>query len=272
MTIKRTLIISIACGLMAIILSALYLHLKEIEVAGGGELLEVLVAADDINSNTLIEPGLLRTQKVPRVFIQPGAIRDVRETLGRISIAGIKRGEQLMGTKLVIGGPKSGLSFKVPSGKRAVSIPVDDAKSAGGLLQPDDHVDVIVTFDYGEKDKADKYTYTLFQNVEVLAVGSSVHSMRKPEGIAIIEKESKDMFGSVASIGGVKSSTSVVTLALDPDEAQRLIFANDTGTVTLALRSPMDRLIDDDTEPVKVDTLTGRSGFTRKSYKEYRGQ
>lgn len=272
MTMKKTLILSIACGALAIILSALYLHIKEVEVAGGGELREVLVAAVDIKPHTLMEPGLVRIKKIPLAFIQPGVLSDVREVRGRVSIALIQRGEQVVGTKLVTGGPKIGLSFKVPKGKRAVSISVNEADCAGGLIQPDDYVDIIVTFDYGDDDNADKYTYTLFQGTPVLAVGSETYSPRNPEGIAVVEKKSKGMFGSAPSISSAGGKGKVVTFALDPDDAQKLIFADETGSITLALRSPMDGSIYGEVRPVKIDTLTGKAGFTRKNYREYRGK
>lgn len=273
MTTKKTLLLSIGCGVMAAILAALYLHIKEIEVAGGGELRPVLIAASDINAQTLMEPGIVRIKKVPRAFIQPDVLTDVNEIAGRVTVAKIRRGEQIVGTKLVMGGPESGLSFKLPDGKRAVSISVGDADSAGGLIRPDDNVDVVLTVDYGSSDRADKYTYTLFQNVPIIAVDNKTHSLKSPGGVAVVEKKSTEMFGSsLPGITRAGGGGKVFTFALDPEDAQKLIFANKTGDITLVLRSPMDRTVNADMEYVKVETITGKTGFTHKNYKEYRGR
>jgi pilus assembly protein CpaB len=270
MTMKKTLFISIACGILAVIMSALYLHMKELEVAGGGQLQEVLVAVADIKQQTLIEPGLVKIKKVPKIFVQPGALRSWKEGAGRVSLVHIKRGEQILGTKLVMGGAAGGLSSKVPSGKRAVSIAMSESNAAAGLVRPDDYVDVVVTFDYGDQGSPDKYTYTLFQNVNVLAVGSKTHSIRNPKGVVVVEEKSNGLFGSSSNLSQSRSKDVLITFALNPDKAQQLIFANQAGRITLALRSPTDRANFKDLSPVAVESLTGKAGFVQKNYKEYR--
>lgn len=272
MTTKKTLLISIASGLLAVILSAVYLHLKEIEVAGGGELRDILVAVVDIKTQTLLEPGMVAVKKIPRAFVQPDALTVNDSIDGRVSIANIKKSEQIIGTKLVMGGAESGVSFKLPKGMRAVSIAVSDSNSAGGLIQPDDRVDIIVTFNYGDGGREDKYTYTLFQNIPVLAVGNKIHSIRNPEGIAVVEKKSNEFFGSLPGISTNHAREKVLTLALEPIEAQRLIYADSAGEISVTLRSPTDRAISNNIIPVKLDSLTGRAEFTRKDYREYKGR
>lgn len=270
--LKKSLMTSAALGLAAFLFSSVYIHFKVKSVTGGGSLKEVVVAASDIGPHTMMEPGLAAVKKVPKVFIQPGAAMDLRDILGRVSVAPIKKGEQILTTKLVSAGGDSGLSPKIANGRRAVGIAVREESGVAGLIRPDDRVDVIVTFDYGDGEGSDKYTYTLFQDVEVLAVDSDIYSIRNPDGVVVVEKKSREMFASLPVSGTSRGDEIVVTLALMPDDVQKFIFAREAGIVTLSLRSPSDRAFFEGLTPVKVETLTGKMGFLKKGYREYRGR
>jgi len=167
MKLNKNLSISIACAFLALVVSYAYLSLKEREVSGGSESQAVLVAVTDIKPYTLMEPGLARYKKIPATYVQPGAVFDIRGLDGRVNTSIIRKGEQILENKLVVAGSESGLSFKIPDGKRAVSIEVSGANGVGGLVKPDDHVDILITFDYGDSERADMTTSTLFQDVEV---------------------------------------------------------------------------------------------------------
>lgn len=272
--VSKRLIASIGCGFLGITLSALYLHHKEVEITGGGRLQRVLVAAVDIDQYTLMEPGLVEVRSVPKRFVEPGALEDPGNLSGMITALAVKRGEQILGTKLVLGGSEGGLSAKIPKGKRAVSVLVADSDAAGGLIRPDDYVDVFVTFDYGDSDHSDKYTYTLFQNVEVLAVNSKAHSVRDPKNFPVVKKQENNIFGDMAPAPESRLSRrdNIVTVALDADESKELILADQAGYVSLALRSPVDGALIGDPKTLQTDSLTGKAGFVRKKYREYKGR
>lgn len=271
MKISKTTLISVMCGSSAVIIAIVYLKVREAAVSGGSEPVSVLSAATDIAEGTLMERGLVLSRKVPRAFVQPGAITALKDIQGKVSAAKIWRGEQILGTKLVASGSDSGLAPKVVRGYRAVSIELRKDQCAGGLIRPDDRVDVFATFDFGDGDRQDKYTYLLFQDVRVAAVDSEIHSFRDPTS-AMVEKKTKDIFSAAAPVSAVSSGGKVVTLLLGVDEAPKFIFARQSGEITLALRSPSDRAIYMDAAPVKIETLTGKSGYVNKNFREYRGR
>lgn len=117
---------------------------------------------------------------------------------------------------------RTGLSNQIPPESRAVSIPVDNITSVAGLVQPEDHVDIIGTFRFpnmqGEKG-FDTVTLTILQNVTILATG--------------------DDWGKYSTVSGAarRRGYSTVTLALSPKEAEMIIFASSKGKLSLSLRN-----------------------------------
>ncbi len=115
-----------------------------------------------------------------------------------------------------------------PSGKRAVTIMIDTLSAVGGLINPGDFIDIIAQLSIpvidGEKEK-ENVTSVLFQNLQVLAVGTNF----KPVGNALVYQAQQ------------KSRTLNITLALSPEEAGLLTFAQSNGKLNLSLRSPDER-------------------------------
>ncbi len=115
-----------------------------------------------------------------------------------------------------------------PPGKRAMTVDIESLDAVGGLVNPGDFVDVIghmkipKSADADEKAKPQEVTSVLFQNVQVLAVGTNF----KPSGNS---KVYEDQY---------KSKDLKVTLALDPEEASLLTFVKKNGNIQLMLRPP----------------------------------
>src|SRR3990172_5895795 len=146
---------------------------------GGGEELaagtsatsSVVVAKKDIPARTVLTAGMLKVSQVPTDQVLRGPFDDSAALVGQTTRQDIQANEQVTASKV---GPQTkaereeGLSFVIPSGKRAFSIQVTESSAVGGLVLPGDLVDVIAIFDGGDVgvDKA----VTLLQNVEVLAV------------------------------------------------------------------------------------------------------
>ncbi len=117
------------------------------------------------------------------------------------------------------------LSVHTPTGKRAITVMIDKLAAVGGLVNPGDKVDILahlsVPADPIDPNKKDKLTVTLFQNIEVLAVGLALTP--PPSGV-------EDRPASLP-----------ITFALSPDEASFLTFAQQNGTLQLVLRSSAER-------------------------------
>ncbi len=123
---------------------------------------------------------------------------------------------------------KPSLALKTPASKRAVTVMIDSLAAVGGLLNPGDVVDVIahLTVPDGSDDKTEKkntVTAMVFQNLEVLAVNTNLDET----GLYYDEQQ---------AAGALK-----VTVAVDPQEAGLLAFADKNGKLELALRSPDEK-------------------------------
>lgn len=116
----------------------------------------------------------------------------------------------------------SPFSTRTPRGKRAYTIRIDSLSAIGGLINPGDKVDIVGKLKVPDKGPV---TSVLFQNVEVLAVGTNF-------------KQAGDI--EVYSRQQVSNHLNV-TLALSPEEAGLMAFAQDNGSFKLSLRSPSER-------------------------------
>ncbi|MEW6170050.1 MAG: Flp pilus assembly protein CpaB [Candidatus Omnitrophota bacterium] len=230
---KIPLIIAAVCGLVAVVLINSYLSQQRQEAmrqaqmqtrrAAQEDLVRVLVAKNDIVQGKIVEEKDLKQEAVPKEYLQPKAATSLERVVGKITIASIAKGEQILLSKLALPGETGSLANRTPAGKRAITVPVDNIAGISGLLKPGDYVDVLskiptpVTGPDG-KQQMQLTTMPLFQNVLVLAVGSDVGG-----GAQTKEK-----------------GASTVTLALGPQEASLISFVQEQGKIQLLLRSPTD--------------------------------
>jgi len=230
------LIIAAAAGLIAVVLINAYLtQQKQLAaneaVAGQKNLTNVVIAARDIPSGAALKEDMLKEVSVNRNMLQPRAAQSTDRVVDMVSLAPISKGEQILMNKLAMAGREVSLSSKIPPGKRAITIPVDNVSSVGGMIRPGDHVDVIgsvpVPFMTAEGKQAVQVTsMPLFQDILVLAVGQ--------EFTAVPASQDKKETRTISNI---------ITLALDPQQANLIAFAQEQGKIRLVLRSPGDSQI-----------------------------
>ncbi|HEY5226127.1 MAG TPA: Flp pilus assembly protein CpaB, partial [Methylovirgula sp.] len=123
---------------------------------------DVLVAAKALPLGSVIQPGDLKWQSWPKAQVPPSVIRKstapgaLPDFKGALVRAPLGAGEPVYPDRLVKAGTASFLSAILPSGMRAVAINIDQQGSttAGGFILPNDHVDVIHTFEDKEAARA----------------------------------------------------------------------------------------------------------------------
>ncbi|MBI4125675.1 MAG: Flp pilus assembly protein CpaB [Deltaproteobacteria bacterium] len=273
MDLKKKLIFSGVLGVLAFIGILSYVRNKEQHLLQLSEMTYVLAAAKDILANTQIDETMVGRIQVPRKFVQPMALTSLRDAIGRVAFAPIHEGEQILGTKLIQLGSQTGLAMKIPVGFRAVSIAVNEVTGVAHLIRADDFIDVLGSFDFGDQAQAKKYTYTLFENIQVLAVEQNMG-----EGFTTgLPKEEKGEGVLSRLIAEQKAGGQgmTLTLAMSPEDAQRLVLSQETGSISVALRPRFgsDNILK--LEPVTPYDLTGLKSLIRQSkqptYMEYRG-
>ena len=234
---KIVLIIAIAAGLLAAILTRAYLASRDAEIekmksdfrASHGTM-TVLCFAENVPGGTALLEKHLGTRVVPESGLRGQALtkEQAPEIIGRRLVSGHRTGEIVFWSDIEGGNPiGSGLAADVKKKMRAVSINASGAAAVSGMVKPNDHVDVIGTFSFpktGEDGKPvmDLVTCTMLQNVLVLATGKDTAKTTSP-----------------LNFGGTAYST--VTLEVTPREAEMLVFCEQIkGRLALTLRNRND--------------------------------
>lgn len=182
---------------------------------------DVIAARSDIPEGTVITADHLGLVTIPEKFVQPYATSHATDLIGRVSVAPIAEGEQILKNKIreASEGTKGDtLSKLTPPGKRAITLGMDELTGVGGFVRPGDAVDVIWSFQVPVpgSNEAELVTTTLFQGLRVLAVG--------PQIIGRVEGDRHEGGGYTVTIG------------LDPQEASLLLYARERGKVEVSLR------------------------------------
>lgn len=235
---KRNIVIiaALVAGLAAAVLSRVYISSKENEVRREKEALvarygtmEVLAYARDTPAGTVLGADDLGKKRVPKMGLRGEAVEveSFREVIGRKILISHDAGEVLFWGDIE-GGDSSakGLSADIRRQMRAMSINVAGAAAVSGMVRPNDHVDVIGTFDFpsdeGKLKRGDPVTCTILQNVLVLATG-------------------RDTAKNLSKSFGSAQGYTTVTLQVTPREAEMLAFAEQIrGRLVLTLRNPND--------------------------------
>ena len=223
----------VAIGLALIAMLALWLYSRSLqEEVAGGQKLTILVAAEDIPAGARLAKSNLAIREVPEAYVHQSSIRksEANQIIGRPVAEKISQGQPLLWSdfEMAKSAATRRLSAAVQKGQRALTIPVDMSGSIAGMLRPGDHIDILGTFARAQQEFA---TVTLLQNVLVLATGE-----QRGSG----EGESEG-----PTTGNVRSFNNI-TLSVDPEEAELVVFAMQRGPINVALRSQEDVATFDD--------------------------
>ena len=249
---KIVLIASLVAGLLAALLTRFYIAAKDAEVKDLKDAInrkygtmEVLCYTKEIPSGTVLQKGDLGLKTVPAIGMRGQAltVESVMDVVGKKVIIGHRRGAVVFWADGEGGNPVAqGLSADIKRQMRAVSINCTGAASVSGMVRPNDHVDVIGSFDLSDPAKAGGskaksiVTSTILQNVLVLAVGKQTAKMRTQE------------------MGTAGYST--VTLEVTPREAEMLAFTEQMkGRLVLTLRNRNDTHYEKELPKVDFDRI-----------------
>lgn len=250
----KTLWISVGAALFAVFL--LYSWSQEQKAAlhkKFGSKVQVVVAGKDIAEMEPIDESMLEVAELPEDFKQPAAISNPDIIIGQMAAAPIKKGEQILNTKLLLPGKDTGLSMQVTPGKRAHTISIDEMRGVARLIKPGDRIDLIAAVETGSGLDKKKEVRTIMQDVPVLAVGQNIVDTVPAQ----LEGDGKENF-LLNNLRKVTNYTSI-TVEGSPTEVQLLIYILSTnpGSLFTVLRNPNDRYIN----PLKTvdnDDVMGR--------------
>ncbi len=222
MTRRMALVIALVCGLLAAVLTYIYLNSlkqKEAEQPLTREV-SVVTPIETIEAGTVIKAAMLRTKKMPEQEAPREAVGEIRQVAGDVAAEELTAGQPILASQLASRKGGVDLSFVVPSGMRAVTVALDPIIGVAGFLKPGDHVDVVVTFKIADE----VITRTVLQNVQLLALGETT----------IVSKERGT--GEEEAAEPKAKTQPNATLAVTPADAQKLIISDAQGTIRLVLR------------------------------------
>lgn len=179
---------------------------------------QVAVAARDLPAGHLLTPediGLEKLAQMPQ-----GGYATSSLLLGKTISQDIPKNQVLTKSSLL-----EGVAGMLAPGERAISIKVDEASAVGHKVQPGDWVDIFVVLRKDSQEVGDTQARMVLPRKRVLAYGAKI------QGESMDTESSKEQKNTVAR-------TAVV--AVQVDEINRLILAEQHGQMQLALRSPFD--------------------------------
>jgi pilus assembly protein CpaB len=162
------------------------------------------------------------------------AFSDPKDVIGRGIVMPMIQNEPFLPMKLAAKDGGTGLTPAIPPGLRAVSVKVNEVIGVAGYVLPGTHVDVVATVSPNQ-NQADMTTKVILTNVEVLAAGTKIERTTDKD---------KPM------------PVTVVTMLVDPEQAERLTLASTEGKIQLALRNPLDKTTPD-TPGIRPAVLLG---------------
>jgi pilus assembly protein CpaB len=250
---KRQIVLaaSLVAALLAAVLTRVYVSVKEAEVEESkARLLKrygsmyVLCFKRDMPAGSVVTRDDFNERLVPELGMRGQAVtRDnLVDILGRKTVTSHARNDVVFWSDIEGGNPRDkGLSAEIKRSMRAVSINATGAASVSGMIKPNDHIDIIGTFDLpnndGTRKKGEMVTCTLLQNVLVLATGRDTAKSR------------------TARQGGI-GGYSTVTVEVMPREAEILAFAEQIrGRLVLSLRNRNDTSTEKKLPTVDFNTI-----------------
>jgi pilus assembly protein CpaB len=182
--------------------------------------IDTLVAARVIPAGTMLTRDHVKVVQWPSSSRMEGSLGDPRNVVDRGAIVTIAANEPITESKLAAQGAGAGLPPTIPPGMRAMSVRVNEVVGVAGFVVPGTRVDVLVTFE-SRSQASESVARVVVSNVQVLTAGTRFDQ----------EKARTD---------NRPIPTSVVTLLVTPEDAQRLALAAAEGRITLILRNPLD--------------------------------
>jgi len=187
---------------------------REVEVAHR----YIAVAAKPLPTGTLVQADQVKLVAWPTRSPVPGSFTKVEDVVGRGLISSALENEPLTESKLAPREAGGGLPPSIPPGMRAMSVKVNEVIGVAGFVVPGTRVDVLASIDEGQ-DRS-PMTRAVVSNVQVLSAGTRYD-----------QEKSKD---------GKPIPSTVVTLMVTPEDAERIALATTEGKIMLTLRNPLD--------------------------------
>ncbi len=237
---RRSVLLIVAIVIAALGATLVFLYVQGINdrAVADQQPVKVLSATSQIESGETIEAaqsaGKLDLVDIPRANVLPGALTSTDSLAGEIALTTIYPGEQILPGRF--GVPGSRQTLTIPDGTMAISIQLDDPNRVAGFVVPGSKVAIFNSADTSTasgstsgSSTVGQFTRVLLPEVEVIGVGTTT----------ILNTTTTDPSGAQTT---EQIPSTILTLALTQDQAERVIFAKSNGTLTLGLLNDKSRV------------------------------
>jgi pilus assembly protein CpaB len=215
--------IAVVCALAAALLSRAWLVSQSAKEPAAIEAeatskQSIVVATRDVKYGDKLTEKDVKLVPWGSEVLPRGAFTDVKSMLhggSRAVLREMTEGEPVLGHKLIGGETDNTLPGKITENMKAITIRVNDVAGVAGFVQPEDRVDVFLTYTKNKNSdnpaEAGSAVVVLLQNIRVLAVDQTTSRAEQP------------------------TPANAVTLEVNTQEAQKLTLASSVGSLSLAL-------------------------------------
>lgn len=185
---------------------------------------QVLVVSRDIPQGAALVPSDLQVRLFPEASVAPQMVRLSQQPSAQAEFVGaVTRRPFVQGEPIVTGSVQQpeGRGFmaaQLDPGFRAVAIEIDMNTAVGGFIQPNDHVDVIMTGSTtGGGGRDEVQSAIVLEDIRVLALNDVVQPQTSGDA-------------------PTRTEATVAVLELGAEDARVLAEADGRGDISLALR------------------------------------
>lgn len=167
--------------------------------------------------------GQIQQSAVTSGQVLPNAVVSTDELADQAALTTIYPGEQIIADKFGTAAQASSqTSLQIPKGMMAISVDVPDPQRVAGFVNPG--AEVAVFFNGNDPTTQQTISRALLPRVQVLGVGATTP-------VSATADPAADPAAAAAPV----VATTLLTLALSQEDAQRILFAQANGTLTFAL-------------------------------------
>lgn len=238
---RRSILLFVAALIALLGTALIVLYVKGIDARAteGQEMVEVLTASATIeageDSGAAQSAGKFEKTQVRREDVVVGALTTTSSISDQVALGTIFPGEQILAAKF--GSLSDADGLVIPDDKLAVSVELSDPERVAGFVNPGSNVAIFMSSDPvrrlpdGTEESLPPYTRLLLPKIQVIGVGTTsvtAKTITTEAGAEVTEQVPR----------------TILTVAVDQKDAEKLIFAARNADVSFALLTKNTKVSD----------------------------
>ena len=220
---RRTVLLIAAVVIAALGVALIFFYVAGVQnrANDNAQLVKILVAKGDISPGVTAsqaqQDGMFEQKQIPAGLFPPGGVSTIDPIADQVALGPIYTGQQILAQ--MFGDPSQTSALAIPKGKLALSVQLQDPNRVAGFVVPGSNVAVFATVTTGKSNK----TQLLLSNAAVIGVGPTTTTTTTTTQ------------GSNNNQTTEQIPQTILTLALDQKQAQKIVFAQSEGDLYLGL-------------------------------------